>query len=86
MNEALKRRDLGPDSAQPASSAKLGPWWFALEPRRGALFVVNIGAPLLIGLLLGEASAALVGGITGLLLSLADQEGGLCLRHIQAAP
>ena len=54
--------------------------WRSLEPRRGILFVVNIGVPLLIGVLLGEASAALIGGITGLLLSIADNEGSLGAR------
>lgn len=36
----------------------------------------NIGLPIL----LGETSAALIGGITGLLLSLADTEGPLAGR------
>ena len=64
-----------PERESPAAGA-----WLAIEPRRGTLFVVNIGVPLLVGVLLGEASAALIGGITGLLLSLADTEGPLAGR------
>jgi len=48
-----------------------------VEPRRGTLFLVNIGLPILVGVLRGETSAALIGGITGLLLSIADTEGPL---------
>lgn len=44
---------------------------------RGVLFLINIGLPILVGVLRGETSAALIGGITGLLLSLADTEGPL---------
>lgn len=50
--------------------------WRDFEPRRGVLFLINIGLPIL----LGETSAALIGGITGLLLSLADTEGPLAGR------
>ena len=50
------------------------------EPRRGVLFLINIGVPILVGVLRGETSAALIGGITGLLLSLADTEGPLAGR------
>lgn len=64
-----------PEPSPPSASG-----WLTIEPRRGALFVVNIGVPLLVGVLLGEASAALIGGITGLLLSLADTEGPLAGR------
>jgi hypothetical protein len=80
MDETPERQAIASDNAPPASRTRLGSWWLSLEPRRGGLFVVNIGAPLLLGLLLGEAGAALVGGITGLLLSLADQEGPLDAR------
>ncbi|MGH6748404.1 MAG: FUSC family protein [Methyloceanibacter sp.] len=48
-----------------------------VEPRRGILFLINIGLPILIGVVRGETSAALIGGITGLLLSIADTEGPL---------
>jgi hypothetical protein len=54
--------------------------WLTIEPRRGVLFLTNIGLPILVGVLLGETSAALIGGITGLLLSLADTEGPLSGR------
>jgi hypothetical protein len=80
MNEALKGQHKVPGNTPPASSMRSESPGFALEPRRGALFAVNIGTPLLLGVLLGQAGAALVGGITGLLLSLADQEGPLGAR------
>lgn len=51
--------------------------WRDFELRRGVLFLINIGLPILVGVLRGEMSAALIGGITGLLLSLADTEGPL---------
>ena len=51
--------------------------WRDFELRRGVLFLTNIGLPILVGVLSGETSAALIGGITGLLLSLADTEGAL---------
>ncbi len=51
--------------------------WRDLDARRGILFLINIGLPILVGVLFGETSAALIGGITGLLLSLADTEGPL---------
>ena len=54
--------------------------WRDLEPRRAVLFLVNIGLPILVGVVRGETSAALIGGITGLLLSLADTEGTLASR------
>ncbi len=61
-----------PERSPPSAST-----WLTIEPRRGILFVINIGVPILVGVLLGETSAALIGGITGLLLSLADTEGPL---------
>jgi hypothetical protein len=54
--------------------------WRDLEPRRGVVFLLNIGLPILVGILRGETGAALIGGITGLLLSLADTEGPLGSR------
>jgi hypothetical protein len=51
-----------------------------LDLRRGILFLVNIGGPILIGVIRGDDSGALIGGITGLLLSLADTEGSLGKR------
>jgi fusaric acid resistance family protein len=54
--------------------------WRDLEPRRAILFLVNIGLPILVGVVWGDTSAALIGGITGLLLSLADTEGTLASR------
>ena len=51
-----------------------------LDLRRGTLSVVSIGAPVVIGVLSGQAGAGLVGGITGLLLALSDTEGSLVSR------
>ncbi len=51
-----------------------------LDLRRGTLSVVSIGAPIVIGVLSGQAGAGLVGGITGLLLALSDTEGSLVSR------
>jgi len=42
----------------PESASRLSGVWRHFEPRRGILFAVNIGVPLLIGVLLGETSAA----------------------------
>ena len=44
------------------------------------LFLINIGLPILIGMARGETRGALIGCITGLLLSLADNEGSLASR------
>ncbi len=51
-----------------------------LDLRRGTLSLISIGAPVVIGALSGHAAAGLVGGITGLLLSLSDTEGSLAFR------
>jgi hypothetical protein len=58
---------------------------FALDLRRGTLSLINIGGPIIAGLLTGETTAGLVGGITGLLLSLSDAEGALWSRLLVAA-
>ena len=52
----------------------------SLDLRRGTLTLINIGGPIIAGLLSGESSAGLVGGITGLLLTLSDTEGPLFAR------
>jgi hypothetical protein len=44
------------------------------------LSLLTIGAPIVVGLMRGESAAALVGGITGLLLTLGDTEGSLLVR------
>src|ERR1051325_7339998 len=62
------------------STSWVGRIWLDLEPRRGTLFLINIGVPILIGVARGEGRGALIGGITGLLLSLADIEGPLARR------
>jgi len=51
-----------------------------LDVRRGTLSVISIGCPIVVGLLDGQAGAGLVGGITGLLLTLSDTEGSLVSR------
>ena len=51
-----------------------------LDLRRGTLAVVSIGAPIVIGIVSGQAAAGLVGSITGLLLALSDTEGSLVSR------
>ncbi len=48
--------------------------------RRAALFAVHIGVPLCVGVALGEARAALLGGVCGLLFAFADNEGALPSR------
>jgi hypothetical protein len=51
-----------------------------LDVRRGTLSVISIGGPVVIGLLTGQTGPGLVGGITGLLLTLSDTEGSLSSR------
>ena len=51
-----------------------------LDLRRGTLSLVSIGAPIVVGVVTGQAGAGLVGGITGLLLALSDTEGSLVSR------
>src|SRR6185312_7969724 len=51
-----------------------------LDLRRGTLSLISIGAPIVVGVLSGQAGAGLVGGITGLLLALSDTEGSLVSR------
>jgi uncharacterized membrane protein YccC len=48
--------------------------------RRAVLFAIHIGVPLCVGVALGEARAALLGGICGLLFAFADNEGPLPSR------
>src|SRR5215831_20942087 len=84
MNDAQARGDWptrpnGRDG-HPPSAFWLSRIWRDLEPRRGTLFLINIGLPILIGMARGETRGALIGCITGLLLSLADNEGSLASR------
>ena len=84
MNDAQARGDWptppnGRDG-HPPSAFWLSRIWRDFEPRRGTLFLINIGLPILIGMARGETSGALIGCITGLLLSLADNEGSLASR------
>ena len=51
-----------------------------LDLRRGTLSLISIGAPIVVGVVSGQAGAGLVGGITGLLLALSDTEGSLVSR------
>jgi uncharacterized membrane protein YccC len=52
----------------------------AAHVRRGALFLINIGAPFLVGILLGQPQSALVGAVVGMLLAFADTDGGVVSR------
>jgi hypothetical protein len=48
--------------------------------RRGALFLVNIGIPVIVGLLRRQPDAALLGAVVGMLLAFADNDGELSGR------
>ncbi len=48
--------------------------------RRGVLFMVNIGVPLIVGVWRGEPVAALLGALVGMLLAFADNDGELLSR------
>ncbi len=52
----------------------------AAHVRRGALFLVNIGVPLVVGAWRDEPVAALLGAVVGMLLAFADNDGGLASR------
>jgi uncharacterized membrane protein YccC len=45
--------------------------------RRAALFLVTIGVPIIVGAIRGEPRAALLGAITGMMMSFADNDGPL---------
>lgn len=51
-----------------------------VEIRRGALFLVNIGIPLLAGISADAPAAALLGAVVGMLLAFADDDGPLSNR------
>jgi hypothetical protein len=57
MNDAQARGD--------QSVQGLGKIWLDLEPRRGILFVINIGPPILIGLARGETRGAFLAASLG---------------------
>ncbi|MDR3420817.1 MAG: FUSC family protein [Xanthobacteraceae bacterium] len=48
--------------------------------RRGAIFLVNIGVPLVVGVARGESQAALAAVVVGMLLGFADNSGPLISR------
>ncbi len=48
--------------------------------RRGLLFLINIGAPMLVGTIRGQSQAALLGAVVGMLLAFADNDGPLSSR------
>ena len=50
--------------------------------RRSLLFLVAIGGPLCAGVATGSPAGALLGAVTGLLLSFADDEGPLMRRSV----
>jgi hypothetical protein len=47
----------------------------AVEIRRGTLFLVAIGGPLLAGVITGQPAVALSGPVVGMLLAFADDDG-----------
>ncbi len=49
--------------------------------RRALLFLADIGTPFIVGMLLHSPAAALLGCVSGLLFSFADQEGPLRARY-----
>lgn len=71
-------RSESPSSRLKALAAKM-------DLRRGLLFATCIGIPLIVGLLREEKGGALIGALTGMLLSLADTEGTLGARLRMAA-
>jgi len=48
--------------------------------RRGALFLVNIGVPVIVGVLWHQPGGSLIGAVSGMLLAFADNDGELCSR------
>lgn len=67
----------------PRSLARIGFNRVAIDAakiRRGALFLVNIGVPLLAGAITGQSHAALAAVILGMLFGFADSEGPLLSR------
>ena len=49
----------------------------ATHVRRGAIFFVNIGVPLLVGAATGQSQAALAAVVVGMLFGFADNDGPL---------
>jgi hypothetical protein len=57
------------------------------QVRRGALFLVNIGVPVVVGMLRDQPDGALIGAVVGVLLGFADNERALfsaCWRSTPA--
>lgn len=52
----------------------------ASQARRGALFLVSIGAPLVYALLASQPQEAVLGAVVGMLLAFADDDGPLTQR------
>ena len=50
------------------------------QVRRGALFLVNIGVPVIVGVLRHQPDGALIGAVVGMLLAFSDNAGGLSGR------
>ena len=55
------------------------------QVRRGALFFINIGVPVIVGVLRGEFDGALIGAVVGMLLAFADNDAELPGRLRQLA-
>jgi uncharacterized membrane protein YccC len=47
------------------------------QVRRGALFLVSIGVPVIVGVLRHQPGGALIGAVAGMLLAFADNDGEL---------
>ncbi len=68
--------------AWPRLRAKWPRWlpFDAVQIRRGALFLVAIGVPVVVGAARGEPQAGLLGAVGGMLLAFADNDGALSSR------
>ena len=51
----------------------------AAQVRRGALFLINIGVPVVVGVLRRQPEGALIGAVVGMLLAFADNDAELLL-------
>ena len=48
--------------------------------RRGTLFLVSMGVPVIVGVLRHQPGGALIGAVAGMLLAFADNDGELFSR------
>jgi hypothetical protein len=52
----------------------------AAQVRRGALFLINIGVPVIVGVVRKESDGALIGAMVGMMLAFADSDAELSGR------